>query len=185
WPSRSPDRSVRARRRPSGSVGCCGPRSPDCQPTSTLSWHATPSTRTSPRTASASSPSKATATRSSTPTPSPRSHPATLVPRDASYGCYSTRVATTTGISRSERGRSRADVAQQQGAVVAEQRVRERHARGRSRVAVRDAARGAALELRGEGEAELVDRAVLDHRSEQVRPALAVHLRKSASGQPL
>ena len=60
-------RSARARRRPSGSAGCCGPR-PRARPrTSTRSSPATPSTPTSPRTGSASSPSRATPTGSSTP----------------------------------------------------------------------------------------------------------------------
>ena len=60
-------RSAPARRRPSGSAGCCAPR-PRARPrTSTRSSPATPSTPTSPRTGSGSWPSRATPTGSSTP----------------------------------------------------------------------------------------------------------------------
>ena len=60
-------RSAPARRRPSGSAGCCGP-SPRARPrTSTRSSPATPSTPSSPRTGSGSSPSRATPTGSWTP----------------------------------------------------------------------------------------------------------------------
>ena len=47
--SRSPAPSARARRRPSGSAGCCGPRPTAGPPTSTRSSAATRSTRTSPQ----------------------------------------------------------------------------------------------------------------------------------------
>ena len=60
-------RSARARRRPSGSAGCCGPRPRAAARTSTRSSRATPSTPTSRRTGSGSSPSRATPTGSSTP----------------------------------------------------------------------------------------------------------------------
>ena len=70
-------RSAPARRRPSGSAGCCGPRPTGGRRTSTRSSPATPSTPTSPPTGSGSWPSRATPTRSSTPTTCwPRSHPA-------------------------------------------------------------------------------------------------------------
>ena len=69
-PSRCPARSARARRRPSGSAGCCAPRPTGGPRTSTPSSPATPSTPTSPRTGSGSSPSRATPTGSSTPTTS-------------------------------------------------------------------------------------------------------------------
>jgi hypothetical protein len=62
--------SAPARRRPSGSGGCCGPRPTAGPRTSTRSSPATRSTPTSPRTGSASSPSRAMPTGSSTPTTS-------------------------------------------------------------------------------------------------------------------
>ena len=79
WPSRSPARSARARRRRSGSGACCARATTARWPGSTPSSHATPSTPSSPRTASASWPSRATPTASSTPRTSPtwRPDPAT------------------------------------------------------------------------------------------------------------
>ena len=59
-------RSGRARRRPSASAGCCGPRRRARPPTSTRSSPATPSTPSSPRTGSGSWPSRGTPTGSST-----------------------------------------------------------------------------------------------------------------------
>ena len=70
WRSRSPARSAPARRRRSGSAGCCGPRRTAARRTSTRSSPATRSTPSTRRTGSASSPSRATRTRSWTPTTS-------------------------------------------------------------------------------------------------------------------